>query len=133
MIETQFEALKALRAYEEGPAPVLLPLSNGSHLVAVPGVVLPPGWNRTTADILFVAPIGYPTAPPDCFWIEPANFRLSNNGTPQNTNDSNPIPGDANPSRSTTWFSWHVQAWNPTLDSLVTYLNVIRKRLRHVQ
>lgn len=103
-------------------------LSNGAHLIAVDNVHLPEGWNREKVTLLFVAPPGYPSAQPDCFWLEPGGLRLAGGLTPQASNDANPIPGDETP-RSTTWFSWHLQGWNPNRDSLVTYFNVIKQRL----
>lgn len=104
-------------------------LSNGSHLIIVPDVKLPQGeWNRDHTTVLFVAPPGFPTAQPDCFWVTPTGFRLINETTPQASNDSNPIPGDTE-QRSTTWFSWHLQSWNPNNDTLVTYFKVILQRL----
>jgi hypothetical protein len=121
-IEQQLAALKA--AY---PTAILKPLSSGAHLVEIPGYPLPSGWNRREATILFVTPPGYPGAQPDCFWVDTAGLRLANGGTPQATNDSNPIPGVNG--RSTTWFSWHLQSWNPNNDSLLTYLYVITQRL----
>lgn len=102
-------------------------LPGGAVLVRVADVPVT-GWNRPTATILFVVPPGYPAAQPDCFWVEPANFRLEGGGTPQNTNDANPIPGDQT-ARQTTWFSWHLQGWNPSRDSLLTYFKVILSRL----
>jgi hypothetical protein len=107
-------------------------LPTGSHLVTVPNVKLPNGWNRPTATVLFIAPPGYPSAQPDCFWVEPGQFRLANEGTPQGSNDSNPIPG-LTPPRQFTWFSWHLQSWNPNRDSLITYFNVIMKRFESRQ
>jgi hypothetical protein len=132
MIAEQLEELRILRERENGGAPTATVLPNGGHLIRVPDVVVS-GWNRPTANVLFVAPPGYPGAQPDCFWVEPANFRLANGGTPANTNDSNPIPGDTNPGRSTTWFSWHVQAWNPNTSTLATFFNVIQRRLKTPQ
>lgn len=109
--------------------PIYTQLSNGGVLVEVDNVdISGQGWNRDKAKVLFVAPPGYPAAQPDCFWVEPAGFRMANGGTPQNTNDANPIPGEVVPGRSTTWFSWHLQSWNPSKDSLVTYFNVIMRR-----
>jgi hypothetical protein len=108
------------------------PLPTGAQLVTVPNVTLPSGWNRPSATVLFVAPQGYPSAQPDCFWVEPGQFRLENQGTPQGTNDSNPIPGLA-PPRQLTWFSWHLQSWNPNRDSLITYFKVIMKRFESRQ
>ena len=105
------------------------PLQGGGHIVKVNGVRLPRGWNnRATADILFVAPPGYPAARPDCFWVTPSNFRLDGGITPQATSDSNPIPGDTAP-RATTWFSWHLSEWRPGQDNLLSYFKTILTRL----
>lgn len=131
MIAQQFDELKA-RLREKSPVleATLTPLANGGALIKVVQVDLGPGWNRPSADVLFVAPPGYPNAAPDCFWVEPSPLRLANGATPQNSNDSNPIPGDNEPGRRTTWFSWHIQGWNPNTNSLWTYYLVIRDRLR---
>jgi hypothetical protein len=108
------------------------PLGTGGHLITVPNVELPDGWNRRNTTVLFVTPPGYPSAQPDCFWVEPTQFRLANQGTPQGSNDSNPVPG-LTPARQFTWFSWHLQSWNPNRDSLITYFNVIMKRFESRQ
>lgn len=100
--------------------------ASGAYLIEIPNYKMPPGWNRELVTILFLAPPGYPAAQPDCFWIEPGAMRLKNGDTPQNTNDSNPIPGVG---QRGTWFSWHVQSWDPNRDSLVRYVNVIKQRL----
>lgn len=127
--ERQFERLKSFRAKETTAEPSFVPLPNGSYLILVPKVNLPQGWNRSEVDVLFVAPPGYPASQPDCFWVTPSGLRLQNGQTPQASNDANPIPGDIVRPRNTTWFSWHLQSWNPNTDSLVTYFNVIMKRL----
>ena len=102
-------------------------LPSGAHLVTIPNVTMPPGWQQKIVTILFLAPPGYPAAQPDCFWVEPNGIRLENGGTPQNSNDANPIPEVG---QRGTWFSWHLQHWNPNQSSLVTYYNVIMQRLR---
>jgi hypothetical protein len=102
------------------------PLSGGVQLIEVTGVVLPPGWSAQSATIVFLAPAGYPGAKPDCFWVTPAPLRLANGSMPQAANDGNLIP-DA-PPRVGTWFSWHLQAWSPNRDSLVTYFAAIMQR-----
>lgn len=110
--------------------PTFTPLGNGGILVEIENVdIKEQGWNRDNAKVIFFAPPGYPAAQPDCFWVEPAGLRLANGSTPQASNDSNPIPSDVKPGRSTTWFSWHLQSWNPNKDALVTYFNVIMRRL----
>ncbi|MBI5450170.1 MAG: hypothetical protein HY940_02320 [Gammaproteobacteria bacterium] len=129
LFEEQFEAFKYWRAKSSVEEPSFTPLSNGSYLITVPGIEMPPGWDRKDATILFVAPPGYPAAQPDCFWVQPGRLRLENSATPQASNDSNPIPGDTVNQRNTTWFSWHLQSWNPNNDSLITYFKVIMQRL----
>jgi hypothetical protein len=124
------EQLALLRKnYPEASA---TPLATGAHLITIPNVAIPAGWDRQITTILFVAPPGYPAAQPDCFWVEPGQMRLANQGTPQGSNDSNPIPAVV-PLRQLTWFSWHVQSWNPNTDSLRTYLKVIVKRFGLLQ
>jgi hypothetical protein len=117
---------------KDHPEATATALPSGAHLVTIPKVELPGGWNRQQTTILFVAPPGYPAAQPDCFWVEPGQMRLEKGGTPQGSNDSNPIP-EVTPARQLTWFSWHLQKWNPNSDSLVTYLNVIMQRFRSLQ
>jgi Prokaryotic E2 family E len=119
------EQLKLLR--EICPEASATPLPSGAHLITVPNVALSGDWNRQMATVLFLAPPGYPAAQPDCFWVEPGHLRLKAGQTPQGSNDSNPIP-ELNPPRQFTWFSWHLQGWNPNRDSLITYFKVIMKR-----
>lgn len=129
-VEEQLTQLKCL--YKEATVD---PLPNGSHLVCVPEYSLPSGWQLPpSADngkvtIKFLAPPGYPAAKPDCFWISPTGIRLAGGNTPQNTNDSNPIPGLQEAGPHGTWFSWHVQRWDPSCDTLVTFMNSIKQRL----
>ena len=118
-IEIQFEILKA---YE--PGALLQRLGDGSHLVSVPNVTLPTGWSKQSTEIKFLAPIGYPMARPDCFWAD-SDLKLFGGNMPQNTG-VNQIP---NISSNHLWFSWHLSSWNPNSDNLLTYLNVIKRRL----
>jgi len=101
-------------------------LPSGAHLVEIRGYRLSADWSQREVTITFVAPPGYPSAQPDCFWVSPTGIRLRDGRTPQNTNDANPVP-EAGPKG--TWFSWHVQSWNPNRDSLITYFNIIKGRL----
>lgn len=119
--EDQMLLLKGLH-----PAATAERLASGAHLVSVPDFPLPDGWSYTTGTILFIAPPGYPAAQPDCFWLEPVGIRLDGGGTPAASNDSNPIPEVG---QRGTWFSWHLQQWDPNRDTLVTYLNAIWQRL----
>lgn len=128
MINSQLEDLAQYCKDCGFQSPIDTPLPNGGRLIRVPAVPVT-GWNRPAADVLFVAPPGYPAAQPDCFWVGPSNFRLAGGGTGQNSNDANPIPGDVESGRTTTWFSWHVQSWNPSRDTLITFFKVILNRL----
>jgi hypothetical protein len=130
MIEAQFAELKSrVEAKSANSQITLTPMGNGGALIQITKVPLA-GWNRPSADILFVAPPGYPSAAPDCFWVQPGGLRLANGDTPQSSNDANPIPGDIQPGRSTTWFSWHVQGWNPNRNSLTSFYQLILDRLK---
>lgn len=119
-LEQQFEILKGYRPEAESQ---LLP--DGSYLISVPNISLPAGWSKQTTTVLFIAPVGYPLARPDCFWTD-ADLRLSNGGSPQNTGP-NPIP---NVTGNYFWFSWHLGTWDANNDNLLTYLNVIKRRLQ---
>ena len=129
--QQQLDDLKTLEDARDATAESI---PNGGQVIRIPNFQLPDGWqvpnspDRLVA-ILFMAPPGYPAAQPDCFWLEPSGVRLTGGRTPQNTNDSNPIPGYTRPLPHGTWFSWHVQGWNPNVNSLVTYFKVIRNRL----
>src|SRR4029077_4971947 len=123
--EQQIEELK-----KECPGAKADRQSSGAYLIEIPNHRMPPGWNRQVVTIIFLAPPGYPAAQPDCFWVEPGGLRLENGATPQGTNDSNPIPGIG---PRGTWFSWHLQQWNPNQDTLIRYLNVIKQRLTSVK
>ena len=128
MIDDQFNELVNSSLTLGCAKPQRTDLPNGGAIIEISGLKVE-GWNRQTANLLFLVPPGYPSGPPDCFWVEPGGFRLADGGTPTNSNDGSPIPGDTNPVRSTTWFSWHVQSWNPSRDTLLTYLKVILSRL----
>jgi hypothetical protein len=124
-LETQFLVLKSL-----APDALLTPLPSGAHLVSVPDVQLPEGWSPNRVTIFFIAPPGYPASQPDCFWAAPMGVRFEGR-TPNGSNDANPIPEV--PTQSATWFSWHIQHWNPNRDSLVTYFKVVKRRFHDRQ
>jgi hypothetical protein len=121
-IEQQTQELK-----KQYPQASVNPVPSGAYLIEIPNFKMPPGWNRDIVTIVFLAPPGYPGAQPDCFWVEPAPVRLQNGATPQNTNDTNLIPGVG---QRGTWFSWHVSSWDANRDSLIRYMNVIMMRLK---
>ena len=105
------------------PGATCVATPDGSCLVTVPNVLLPAGWTPNTVTVRFIAPVGFPTAKPDCFWTD-FNLRLDGGRMPQNSGP-NPLPNGPNP---LLWFSWHLQKWDPNTDSLLTYLRVIENR-----
>ena len=131
VVDIQIKELQKLRDAVNAKAD---PVSNNSFVITIPDFILPEGWevpNRPDrkVDIIFLAPPGYPGSQPDCFWVKPIGIRLTGGQTPQNSNDSTVIPGVPGSQPPGTWFSWHVQRWNPNSDSLVTYFKVIKNRL----
>ena len=122
-LEEQFEILRT-----DFPHARLERLPDGANIVVIPGFRLPPGWSKTETELKFVAPVGYPFSRPDCFWTE-SDLRLATGAPPQNTG-ATPIPNQTAPH---LWFSWHVSAWNPNSDSLLTYLHVIQRRFEDLK
>jgi len=119
-VEEQFTFL---RSYYPEAQLQLLP--GGTTLIIVPNFHLPPGWSHPQTTIKFLAPVGYPYAKPDCFWIE-LHIRLANGAMPQASNIT-PIPET---NQNHLWFSWHANQWNPNRDNLLTYFRVIEARLK---
>lgn len=97
--------------------------SDGAMLVTVPSVPLPVGWSARATTVYFIAPAGYPMAQPDCFWAD-TTLRLASGAMPQASNLS-PIPGE---SEARLWFSWHLSAWNPVRDTLISFVRSIQGR-----
>ena len=128
MIGEQFQQLKEyLQQFKHQDAEIQRQ-ADGSYLITIKGFDLPEGWNPKKVDILFVAPPGYPAAKPDCFWVSPA-IRLANGAIPQAANEGTPLPYDMTPGRPLTWFSWHLQTWDPNRDRLEQFYRVILQRL----
>ena len=120
------EQLAEVQGSFPGARAVALP--GGITLVTVPDMPLPAGWSQPTTTVSFIVPVGYPMARPDCFFADPS-LRLATGGMPMNTGQQ-ALPGTA---QMQLWFSWHLASWNPSTDTLLTYLRVIRDRLARVQ
>ena len=128
MIEQEFAELQSYLHDKKGCEAEIQRLSTGGYLVTVKKIPIGSSWRPDMVDVLFIASPGYPAAKPDCFWVSPP-LRLANGALPQNANDGNPIPGDPMPGRPITWFSWHLQMWDPNRDKLATFYSAIMKRL----
>jgi hypothetical protein len=92
---------------------------------------LPEGWSASKVLLRFIVPNGYPTAPPDCFWVEP-NLKVKD-AQPRASQYDHPMP-DTNVKAH--WFSWHINdqsQWNGNNDNVFTWLNACRKRFNNIE
>ncbi len=128
MISEQFLELQSYLQEFKNQGADIQRRADGSYLITIKGVDLPAGWNPQKVDILFIAPPGYPAAKPDCFWVSPP-VRLSNGAIPQSANEGTPLPYDLTPGRRLTWFSWHLQIWDPNRSRLEQFYRAIVQRL----
>lgn len=101
---------------------------DGTRLVTIPEFPLPNGWNKRSTRVVFVVPLGFPVARPDSFWTN-RDLRLSTGAIPTNTAENTNYGG----TEPLLWFSFHAQHWNPAADSLLTYANIIRRRLHDLR
>lgn len=91
--------------------------------ITIDNYSLPEGWNRKSTQVLLITDVSYPNSKMDMFWVEPW-LTLPDGRKPQ--------AGEAIEtylSRPWQRFSWHVQKWNPAVDSVVSYLNTVKQRL----
>ncbi len=119
-VDQQFVDLQ--RSYAHAQAH---PNPDGTVSVQIPNIELPDGWSKRHVSARFVVPVGYPMAPPDCFWVD-GDLRLLGGVQPK-ASGFTPMP---HCSEALLWFSWHVNGWNPTSGTLKTYARVIEERLR---
>ena len=106
------------------------PSDDGAY-VQVRNIALPPGWNRSSADVLIAVPPGYPVTPPDNFFV-PVGLRLANGQMPSNYSE-----GTIMLNQEWGQFSFHSQEWQPTPeeshgDNLLTFLALVERRLSEV-
>ena len=119
-VQDQLDELKKIYSTVE-----LHPGGGGKQWILIGDVTLPPGWNQRTTSIVIELPVGYPMAAPDCFWADGA-LRLASGAMPQNTGMNANYGGGV----QRLWFSYHPSGWNPNIDGLVRYVNVVRTRLQ---
>ena len=76
-------------------------------------------------------PAGYPTAPPDNFYV-PNGFRLAEGEIPDNYSENQTVLGG-----SWAQFSFHAKEWRPSDnpndgDSLFTFMLAVERRLEEL-
>ena len=123
LLEAQLSELR-----KHFPDAEVAPLPDGTALVTLPAIPLGAGWNQEQTTAWFLVPVGYPVSRPDCFFADGA-LRPSGERMPMNTGFQ-PLPGTAD---NKLWFSWHLQAWNPSQDGLLAFARVVRDRLGRAQ
>lgn len=81
-------------------------------------------WTQAEVDLLIITDIAYPNSRIDMFWVYPKIFLREGNKIPDGANSDEVMLGK-------TWqrFSWHVQAWNPAHDNIISYLDTVDWRL----
>lgn len=125
MPRSQLLSAQLAEAAEAYPGTRASALPDGTHVVEVP-LQLPAGWNRSHVTARFVVPIAYPAAQLDCFYVD-ADLRLANGCMPTNSG-MQPING-----ANLLWFSWHLAQWDPSRDSLLSFIRFINERFRRGQ
>jgi hypothetical protein len=115
------------------------------HLIVVPGVLLPKGYNKTICTVLFLA--SPPRSPLTDFWVDLPDLLLADGAPPKRScvcggpwDGALPCHGrragiwDGVPGfaewRSCRLFLWRVQAFDANRDSIFTSMMVIRQRLQ---
>jgi hypothetical protein len=94
--------------------------------VVFPGFALPPGFNRTTADLLIRLNPGFPDVPPDMWWFDQPGVLRSDGKTISNADSIENYLGR-------TWQRWsrHLSAgqWQLGTDTLESFIALIRRDL----
>jgi len=91
---------------------------------------LPPGWYKEYTELLINIPSGYPSIPPDNFFV-PTGFKLANGQKIDRYTEGYPFLG-----RQWGQFSYHIDGdWNPSeniLDghNLMSFMLKVLERLR---
>jgi hypothetical protein len=110
---------KGLRARESS--------ESGFLCVIIEGYPLPPGYDRTSTDLLIRLPAGYPDAAPDMFWCDPPIKLTATGAFPVAADQMEPYVG-----RVWQRFSRHLaaDAWKAGTDDLASYLSLVSRALR---
>ena len=98
----------------------------GMICVLIPNFPLGPGFDRPQSDLLLRLSPGYPDVPPDMWWFDPPVRRTDRAEIPATQTREHHIRRE--------WQRWsrHLRPgqWHSGVDSLETYLAVVRRELR---
>lgn len=94
--------------------------------VVFPGWPVPPGYSRSSVDLLLRLPPGFPDVPPDMWWVAPA-LQLAGGGVVEATQLTEVYLG-----RSWQRWSRHFTPgqWRPGTDSLESFLARVRAEIQ---
>jgi len=100
---------------------------------------LPPErYNKSTTQLLFLIPPGYPNTGPDNFFVD-GDLKLKDGSNPPGFNaGSNSSSGNAPVSGNWGWFSWHPTSWQPAAtieggDNLLTFVRGVNMCLMGIE
>ena len=107
-------------------------LDAANSVLVVPDLPLIDGWNKSSTTVRFVVPEGYPFVCPRHFYAD-GDLMLAGNGCPQVSRLTGPrywanCPGCG--AAVFCHFLWTPWMWSINHDTLLTYINVIKCRLR---
>jgi hypothetical protein len=119
-------SLEAEELRQRGLALQLHPQADGWVFTVFDQYPLPSGFNQQSTSLLIKVPPNYPLGGMDMFWADP-QLKLAGGSMPANTSV------EENLGRPWLRFSWHPHRWNPSSDSLISYLKFIEKRFEQRQ
>ena len=106
--------------------------SPGGNWVIIKHLKLPPGWNMSETELLFLIPSGFPLVPPDNFYVHNGLCLASGSEPGSSTKDQTQA------GRAWRMFSWHLDdEWKSHADislgdNLVTFLLKCLDRLKEI-
>lgn len=122
-MSTPLLAAQLLEVQRRWPDATLTPVGDGSFMIGLT-VKLIDGWSANEATVRFQVSSGFPMANPQHFWTN-LDLKLKSGAPPDCTRlEACPLERE-----SWTRFYYRVASWSPLHDTLMTYVNVIRRRL----
>lgn len=97
--------------------------SDGWANVVLHAHLVPPGYNKTSTEILLKFPMSYPNGRPDMFWTD-EDLILKDGRNPHSADSIEAALG-----KNWRRFSWHPSNWNPGTDNLQTYIEFVNTGL----